>query len=376
MRPLYIANKDHTIGYAGNRIYKPIPKVSTELSKESFKNRVKEIHENDMWRHIAQINHTINIASNNYFSDLGSIFALLPLTTRMISSPGALYGKEKINYTTDTTPIKLKWFDLDKDVFLAESSQIYLELYLMVNGIDSVYSIYNSFRKEHADATHLSEFHHIEYEGRVSQAENKKIVINLILHIMKQLLKHNKDDLSFFLTDEDMAEFKNMTKKRLGTEITFEQALDILYRSTKEDKYKKFTAKYFGSWEEIKVTSELDDMAIISEFPLYEVAFYHAPLIKNNKEVGENTDFIWPYYREIVGSGHRVRSLKELSSKAKTFNLPKEDYKYYLESRQIKDYKETSGFGIGWERLLQGLLKTPYIYSTSHFPRVHSTIYP
>ncbi len=149
-----------------------------------------------------------------------------------------------------------------------------------------------------------------------------------------------------------------------------------MYRSTNEDKYKKFSTKNFGAWEEVKLTSELDDMAIISEFPLYEVAFYHAPLRKNNVEVAENADFIWPYYREVVGSGHRVRSLKELQEKAKAFGLPVEDYKYYIQSRKIPDYTETSGFGLGWERFVQGLLKMPYIYSASAFPRVHTTIQP
>jgi len=376
MRPLYIANKDHSIGYAGNNVYKPLEKVSNEMPTNAFQNRIKEIKEQELWHHVAKINHTINMASNEYFHNLGSIYAILPLTTRMISSPGALYGKEKINYTTDTTPIKLKWFDLERDIFLAESSQIYLELYLLVNGIDSVYSIYNSFRKENADSTHLSEFHHIEYEGKVSQTENKKIINDLIIHLMKELLKKNKQNLEFFLNDEDLKDLKAMTKKKLGKEITFEQALDLLYRTTKEKKYKEFSTKHFGSWEEIKITTELDNMAIISEFPLYEIAFYHAPLIKNNNFVGENTDFVWPYYREVIGSGHRVRSIDELVSKAKTFNLPMDDYKYYLESRQVNNYKETSGFGVGWERLLQGILKTPYIYSASLFPRVHSTICP
>ncbi|MCL4379087.1 MAG: asparagine--tRNA ligase [Candidatus Marsarchaeota archaeon] len=376
MNPLYIANPDHTLGYGGNKIYKPLKKISGIIATNAFENRLSELRENKFWYHIVRINHRINKAANDYFNDLGSQFALLPLTTRMISSPGAIYGKEHIDYTSDTVPIKLKWFDLDRDVFLAESSQIYLELYLMINGIDSVYSIYNSFRKEPADHTHLSEFHHIEYEGKVSQAENKKIILNLLARIAKELLSHNKDDLAFFLEDDDIDELKRLADKRLGKEITFEQALDILYMATKDEKYKKFSTQNFGTWEEVKLTSELDDMAIISEFPLYEVAFYHAPISRSGSQVAENTDFIWPYYREVVGCGHRVRSLDELLKKAKVFNLPLEDYKYYLESRKSKNYKETSGFGVGWERLLQGMLKMPYIYSASTFPRVHSTIYP
>ncbi|MDR3150486.1 MAG: hypothetical protein LBU14_02475 [Candidatus Peribacteria bacterium] len=33
-----------------------------------------------------------------------------------------------------------------------------------MNNLNQVFSIYNSFRKEESDATHLSEFQHIEYE--------------------------------------------------------------------------------------------------------------------------------------------------------------------------------------------------------------------
>jgi aspartyl/asparaginyl-tRNA synthetase len=196
------------------------------------------------------------------------------------------------------------------------------------------------------------------------------------LAIIKNLLKKNLEDLKFFLYDDDIEDLKSLIKRsKLGKFITFEQALDLLFRATKNPKYKEFTARHFGPWEEIKLTSELDDIAIISEFPLYEIAFYHAPIIRNKREVGDNTDFIWPYYREFIGSGHRVRSTKELLDKAERFNLPKEDYKYYIESRKAKEYSETSGFGVGWERMLQGILKMPHIHSVATFPRVHNSIY-
>lgn len=329
-----------------------------------------------MWDHISRINHTINMATHEYFDKLGSLFVLLPLTTRMISSPGALYGKEKLDYTQDTVPVKLNWFELKKDIFLSESSQIYLELYLAMKNIKGVYAVYNSFRKEPSDSTHLSEFHHIEYEGKVSQKENKKVIIDLIGKIIDKLLKLNADDLSFFISDGDIYFLKDFAKNRRITEITFEQALDVLYSKTKNNKYKEFTSKNFGAWEEVKLTSETGNITAISEFPLYEVAFYHAPIDNDGKSVADNTDFIWPYYREFVGSGHRVRSLDELLVKAKKFNLPEQDYRNYLASRQFDDYSETSGFGLGWERFLQGLLKMPFIYSASAFPRVHNTIEP
>ena len=378
MQPLYIPNKDHTLGYGGNKIFKSLKHISSTLKENEFSNRIESIHDaTKFWQAIAKINNTINFATHNYFNSIGSLFVLLPLTTKMISSPGALYGKEKIDYTQDTIPIKLKWFDLNKEVFLAESSQIYLELHLITKNVDGVYCVYNSFRREHADFSHLCEFHHIEYEGKVSQTKNQQILLSLISSIINQLLKNNLEDLSYFLFDEDLDYLQEFAKTKRTKEITFEDALDILYTKTKDLKYKEFTSKHFGAWEEVKLTTELNEMTIIKEFPLYEVAFYHAPLRNKKHElVGENADFIWPYYREFAGSGHRVRSLDELLIKAKKFNLPKEDYKNYLLSRKYKDYKETSGFGLGWERFLQGVLKMPYIYSASAFPRIHTSIAP
>ncbi|MEA3379068.1 MAG: asparagine--tRNA ligase, partial [Nanoarchaeota archaeon] len=139
----YTANKDGTISYKGNEIFKPISNInSVKVPLEEFENRVEQFDKDEMWEHIARINHTINLTSNEYFNKLGALFTALPMTTRMISSPGAVYGKEAINYTTDTCPITLEWFNLKRKAFLSESSQIYLELALMQKDIERVYSIY------------------------------------------------------------------------------------------------------------------------------------------------------------------------------------------------------------------------------------------
>jgi len=374
----YTANKNKTISYKGNKIFEPIEDISSiEVPIEEFEQRVDQFDKNGMWGHIARINHRINLSSNEYFDKLNALFTALPMTTRMISSPGAVYGKEAIDYTTDTCPITLDWFDLPRKAFLSESSQIYLELAMMQKGVDHVYSIYNSFRKEKADATHLSEFHHIEYEGKVNQSENEIIALNLIKKIIKDLLEKNKEDMAHFLSNEKVEELKVFADKILEIpKITFKDALEILYKETGEEKYKEFTLKHFGSWEEVKITEILGNMVLIKEFPLLEVPFYHAMIDGKTPKVADNSDIIWPGYRETIGSGHRVKSEKELEEKSEIFNLPKEDYKPYLQTRQLSNYIETSGFGLGWERLLQGLLEMPFIWSANQFPRVDGTLKP
>ncbi|MFT4243898.1 MAG: amino acid--tRNA ligase-related protein [Candidatus Woesearchaeota archaeon] len=260
--------------------------------------------------------------------------------------------------------------------FLSESSQIYLELALIQKNVSEVYSIYNSFRKEEADATHLSEFHHVEFEGNVNQIENQKIAFDMLKKIITDLLEYNLDDLKVFLGDEDIDELKDLVNQKDMKIITFKEALNILYDDTKDEKYKNFTLENFGSWEEIRLSEILDGLIGIREFPLLEVPFYHAQVDGSNPKVADNLDIIWPGYREILGSGHRVRSIQELDEKADLFSLPKADYQPYLQSRKFENYKTSSGFGLGWERLVQGLLKMPFIWTASQFPRVDKTLKP
>jgi len=374
----YSTKKDGTINYKGNKIFKPIENIlSVKVPIKEIEDRVHQFDSNKMWGHVANINHSINLSSTEYFNSLGALFTLLPLTTRMISSPGAVYGKERLNYTTDTCPITLKWFNLPKGAFLSESSQIYLELAMMQKGVNKVYSIYNSFRKEKADATHLSEFHHIEFEGKVSQKENEDIILSLIKKIILDLLEKERDSLEFFLIREKIKELKKFAENISNIpRITFKEALERLYEDTGDKKYKKFTLKYFGSWEEVRITELFQNMVLIKEYPLFEVPFYHARVDNKEPKVANNADIIWPGYRETIGSGHRVRSKAELQNKAEIFNLPSKDYQPYLQTRKLKSYRPTSGFGLGWERMLQGLLEMPFIWSAMQFPRIDTTLKP
>jgi asparaginyl-tRNA synthetase len=367
------------LAYKGNNIYSPINDVScVRPEADAFHNRVAEFHEGNGWKSISRINHSINWSVNKFFHEMGACFTILPLTTRMISSPGAVYGREAINYTSDTCPITLNWFDLPKTAFLAESSQIYLELSLLQPGVDHVYCVYNSFRKEEADTTHLSEFHHVEYEGKVDQNENEKIALEMVSCVISDLLKNEEEELAHFIKPADMKELEELASDiHAIPRLTFREALDILRDDTGDDKYRNFTLNgNFGFWEEVRLTEILGTMCVVKQFPLLEVPFYHTLVENSEPPVADNADFIWPGYREFIGSGARIETLSRLHEKAKIFNLPLDDYKPYLQSRERSCYVRTSGFGLGWERMLQGLLQMPYIWSAVHFPRVHTTLVP
>jgi aspartyl/asparaginyl-tRNA synthetase len=371
----YQAKSDGTIFYLGNRIYPPIEDVKhSSWPPRGLKNIIDSIHVDKKWYHLHKIDASIFIAATRFFEKIGAEWVNLPLTTLMISSPGEVYAGQELDYTTDTLPVEIpNWFQTRRRAFLSESSQFYLELRLIIEGLDKVFSIYNSFRKEPADWCHLSEFQHIEFEGHVNFDENVKTFTDLIEYIIDFLCRRNEKDLTFFLEPKDLVELEKGLKKKIFC-VPFAEVLEALLKETKKEKYKQFSLKHFGAWEEILITQIFNGHVLATNFPVLQIPFYHEIVRKkvHGVPVAENADLILQGYRETVGSGVRVAKPEVLFEKARIFNLPLQDYRPYLKTRKYRNYKKSAGFGLGWHRFTQWLLKLPYIWETTPTPRGHT----
>ncbi|HMS91348.1 MAG TPA: hypothetical protein PKC87_03955 [Candidatus Absconditabacterales bacterium] len=370
---VYSALPKGEIQFMGNKLFpSQIIKKGT-IEKSLLENRIDRIVNEKIFSHLHNLDNSVFFATIEYFKKIGAKWTNLPLTTLMISSPGEVYAGQTLDYTTDTLPIEIQnRFGTGKRIFLAESSQFYLELTLLMEHTEHVFSIYNSFRKEPSDLTHLSEFQHIEYEGKVGFEKNINIFMGLFEYIMQYIFDNNMDDLRVFLDEQQIKEKQDIIKKG-PIRIKFTDALNLLYNETKDDKYKEFTMKNFGSWEEIKLTELLGGNVIVENFPMLQIPFYHAIAEEkvNGVPVARNADFILYGYRETIGSGERIVDKETLLKKADIFNLPKADYLPYVISRDFATYKQTSGFGMGWQRLMQWITNQPYIYEATIIPRTH-----
>jgi len=368
-------NGEKRIRYNGNRIFSVIEDVKkSDFSEDISSERLSRIFQNqEYFHHLHKIDNGIFFAAVEYFRSIGAEWCNLPLTTLMISSPGEVYAGKALDYTTDTLPVDMSWFDNERNVFLSESSQFYLELRLLTQGIDNVFSIYNSFRKEKADFCHLSEFQHIEFEGRVTFEENIDIFLGLLRSVTKYLIDHERESLTYFIGEEKTGGLEDAFLEENIVTLTFKEVLDALRKETGDVIYEEFSLKNFGAWEEIKLTEIFGKHVIVTKFPLLQIPFYHNELMEdeNGVALAENADFILCGYRETVGSGTRISNPEALSEKAKTFNLPSEDYSPYIQTRLQGGYRKTSGFGLGWQRYVQWILQLPYIWEATHIPRGH-----
>ena len=370
---VYSAIENWKVLYCGNNLHSPAEIDYRKLELDLLKNRISRVKNEDQFYHGANIDDWILKATVDYFVWIWARWANLPLTTLMISSPWEVYAWQTLDYTTDTLPIELpSWFWENRRVFLAESSQFYLELLLLAKNMKQVFSIYNSFRKEKSDATHLSEFQHIEYEWKTDLEWNIKVFTWLYNAVFNYLVEHNSEDLLFFLSDEALKKKVELVKK-WPTRVTFREALNLLYDATKDERYKEFTLKYFGTWEEIKLTEILGANVIVEKYPMLQIPFYHAVAEEEYEWVplAKNADFILYSYRETIWAWERIKNKEVLMKKAEIFNLPKEDYLPYLTSRDFWDYETTSWFGMWWQRLTHWLTDQPYIYEATVFPRTH-----
>jgi asparaginyl-tRNA synthetase len=368
------ARDEKVIRYVGNKRSQGISDVQkTSFTEAVCESRVHAIAMDEHFDHLHRIDRTIFTSIVDYFNDIGADWCNLPQTTRMISSPGEICAGQVLNYTTDALPIELKWFDIPNKVYMSESSQFYLELRLLIKSVTRVFSIYNSFRKERADITHLSEFQHVEYEAKRPLEETIVVFVSLLRYITRALAEWNHDDLSFYLTDEEIVALSAAFDDHCIRRMTFADALRMLHEDTKDPNYREKTLKHFGAWEEIRLTQLADAHVLLTEYPLYEIPFYHASVESraDGRSVGRNVDFILYGYRETVGGGARIVQKDELMEKAEAFNLPKEDYAPYFEMRDMAGYVQTSGFGLGWQRYVHWLLKLPYIWDACHIPRGH-----
>lgn len=363
----YYTNKNKLV-YVGNKLFEPLREVRA-IRPPDLSRRYTEIKESDQkWMALINIWDEIFSSSAKFMKNNNALFCDLPITTRMISSPGALTG----TILSDVDPFEIKFFN--KTTFLTQSSQLYLEFAITNSKIDKVYCWEKSFRRERADFRHLPEFTHIEFEGNIPFEENLKFQSRYVQFLVQSLVKNMPSDLKVFLKENHIELLDSFSRMKKFEKIKFVDAFKLMYNKTGDPKYKVPSLRKFGVYEEVLLTEIIGGPVFVTEYIEEEVAFYHAKISPKSKFV-RNADFLFPGYGEFIGSGERVHTKKETIEKAKHFKLNIKDYQPYIDSRTGK-IKIHSGWGMGIERFIQAVLKLPFIWEVKPFPRVDNQYHP
>ncbi len=277
-----------------------------------------------------------------------------------------------------------------KSTNLTVSGQLEGELAAMAFG--DIYTFGPTFRAENSNtARHLAEFWMIEPEMAFYDIEdNQNLAEEFIQYLIRYAMEHNEADIRLLdqrLKDEE----KNLPQDKRSEmglweklefvvnnkfqRITYTEAINILLDSAP---YKKKKFQYKVEWgtdlqsehERYLVEKHFKKPVIVTGYPAAIKAFYMR--LNDGCEPGKETvaamDILAPGIGEIVGGSQREERYDKLVARMEAMHVPVEEMSWYLDTRRFGSCVH-SGFGLGFERMVQFVTGMGNIRDVIPFPR-------
>ncbi|MGB0656873.1 MAG: asparagine--tRNA ligase [Flavobacteriaceae bacterium] len=274
-----------------------------------------------------------------------------------------------------------------KETHLTVSGQLEAETYAM--GLGNVYTFGPTFRAENSNTTrHLAEFWMIEPEMAFYDLnDNIDLAEAFIKYILQYILDHCKEDLAFLdqrLTQEEKSK-PQAERSEMGLlekiqfvvanefkRISYTEAIQILKNSKPNKKKKfKFPVNEWGvdlqsEHERFLVEKHFKCPVVLFDYPAQIKAFYMR-LNEDQKTVGA-MDILFPGIGEMVGGSQREERLDVLQERIAAQGIDAAELDWYLDLRRFGTAPH-SGFGLGFERLVQFSTGMGNIRDVIPFPR-------
>ena len=334
----------------------------------------------------------LSFAVHQYFQERDFNYVNTPIVTGS-DAEGAGEMFRVTTFKDNEAPVtKDGKIDYSKDFFgketnLTVSGQLEAETFAMALG--KAYTFGPTFRAENSNTTrHLAEFWMIEPEVAFMDLEgNMDLAEDFIKYVIAYILEKCEADLAFLdqrLTQEEkskpQAERSDMSlldKLKFVVEnnfkrVSYTEAIDIL-RNSKPNKKKKFQypinewgADLQSEHERFLVEKHFKCPVILFDYPANIKAFYMR--LNDDGKTVRAMDVLFPGIGEIVGGSQREERYDVLVNKMKALGIEEEELWWYLDLRKFGTAVH-SGFGLGFERLVQFTTGMNNIRDVIPFPR-------
>jgi asparaginyl-tRNA synthetase len=363
-------------------------KHSFEFLRENAHLRVRT----NTFSAVMRVRSKLSFAVHQYFQENGFNYVNTPIVTGS-DAEGAGEMFRVTTFEDNKAPLTEEGeIDHSKDFFgkqtnLTVSGQLEAESYAMALG--KVYTFGPTFRAENSNTTrHLSEFWMIEPEVAFMDLDgNMDLSEDFIKSVLGYVLEHCKDDLDFLdnrLTQEEKtkpqaqrSEMSLLEKLKFVVDndfkrVSYTEAIEIL-RNCKPNKKKKFQfpinewgADLQSEHERFLVEKHFKCPVILFDYPADIKAFYMR--LNDDGKTVRAMDVLFPGIGEIVGGAQREERYDVLVEKMKALNIDEKELWWYLDLRKFGTAVH-SGFGLGFERLVQFATGMGNIRDVIPFPR-------
>ena len=324
---------------------------------------------------VFRLRNTLSWAIHSFFQERDFLYVQTPIiTANDAEGAGEMFhvtaldlenlpknSEGKVDYSKDF---------FGTDVSLTVSGQLGSEVFALA--FTDVYTFGPTFRAENSNTSrHLAEFWMIEPEMAFTDLQGMLVLTEEFLkYVIGVCLERHEEELEFLqkmYEPQLLQTLKHIHQSQFET-LTYTEAIDILQKSGESFEFPVEWGVDLQSEHERFLTEKHVKKPInLIDYPAEIKAFY----MKQNAD-GKTVsamDVLFPRLGEIVGGSQREDSLETLSRKMKEHGLPGETYDWYLDLRRFGSVPH-SGFGLGFERLVQFVSGMKNIRDVIPFPRV------
>jgi asparaginyl-tRNA synthetase len=315
---------------------------------------------------IARIRSSLSFGVHKFFKKQGFFHVHTPIiTTSDCEGAGEIF---KVVAPPDTSKNKPNDF-FGKPASLTVSGQLQAEVYALALG--KVYTFGPTFRAENSNTSrHLAEFWMVEPEiAFCDLAEILTLAESFLKYLIHYLLKHNEQDLELFANfiDKKLLEKLGAVLNNSFSHITYTEAISILEKNANVFEFPvRWGIDLQAEHERYLCEEVFDNPVFVTDYPK-EIKPFYMRLNDDNQTVAA-MDLLLPGIGEIIGGSQREERYDFLISRMKELNLNQDDYNWYLDLRSFGTVPH-SGFGLGFERLLQFVTSMSNIRDVIPFPR-------
>ncbi|MDR2803540.1 MAG: asparagine--tRNA ligase [Treponema sp.] len=322
---------------------------------------------------VARVRGRLSFAVNRFFEERGFFLVHTPIiTANDAEGAGAMFQVTTLDLDgLAKTGIPPDWSRdfFSRHCFLTVSGQLEAETY--ATALSRVYTFGPTFRAENSNtARHLAEFWMIEPEMAFAELPDlMTLAEDFLKYLFVDTLEKSADDLAFFdqrIQKGLIENLQNVVNAKF-THITYTDAINELQKSKEYFAFAPVWGSDIQTEHEKYLTEKLaGGPVIVTDYPKEIKAFY-MKLNDDNKTV-RAMDVLVPRLGEIIGGSQREENLQKLENRITELGMNSEDYSWYLDLRRYGTVPH-SGFGLGFERLVQYVTGMANIRDVIPYPR-------
>ncbi|MFO7784167.1 MAG: asparagine--tRNA ligase [Thermodesulfobacteriota bacterium] len=327
---------------------------------------------------VARVRNAMSMAVHRFFQDRGFVYVHTPI----ISGSDCEGAGEMFRVTSldpDDPPTSDGHIDFSRDffhspAFLTVSGQLEAEAYAL--SLCDVYTFGPTFRAENSNTSrHLAEFWMVEPEMAFCDLEgNMDLAEAFLKYLFQDVLDRCDEDMAFFnrfIDDSIAATLKSIIAEEFER-LTYTEAVDILMRDGGKFEFPVSWGSDLQSEHERFLCEEVfRKPVILVDYPREIKPFYMK--VNQDGRTVRAMDVLLPKVGEIIGGSQREDDHDTLLARLRETGLDPAEYWWYLELRKYGTAPH-SGFGLGFERMIQFVTGMGNIRDVIPFPRTPGNV--